>query len=125
MLVKGVAAAAANKNEKAFKYAIPREAFKKAAVVSIMAVTAIMVSTFLILIMEPQLELKDVLFEMVSAAATVGLTTGITSGLGIGAKIVTVIMMYIGRLGPLTIAALWYFSKGERVELAEGNLPIG
>ncbi len=125
VLVKGVVAAAANKNEKAFKYAIPREAFKKAAVVSIMAVTAIMVSTFLILIMDPQLELKDVLFEMVSAAATVGLTTGITSGLGIGAKIVTIIMMYIGRLGPLTIAALWYFSKGERVELAEGNLPIG
>ena len=33
--------------------------------------------------------------------------------------------MYIGRLGPLTIATLWYFSNGERISYPEGNIAIG
>ena len=33
--------------------------------------------------------------------------------------------MYIGRLGPLTIASLWYFARGERVSFPEGNIAIG
>ena len=32
---------------------------------------------------------------------------------------------YIGRLGPLTVASLWYFSRGERVRFPEGNIAIG
>ena len=33
--------------------------------------------------------------------------------------------MYIGRLGPMTIVTLWYFSQGERTRYPEGNLSIG
>ena len=40
-------------------------------------------------------------------------------------KILSVIIMYIGRLGPLTIATLWYFDKGERVRYPYGNIAIG
>ncbi|MBR4282086.1 MAG: TrkH family potassium uptake protein, partial [Clostridia bacterium] len=76
-------------------------------------------------ILEPNIPLQDIIFEVVSAVATVGLSTGITPTLGVGAKILSIILMFIGRLGPLTIATLWYFSRGERVRYPEGNITIG
>lgn len=45
----------------------------------------------------------QVLFEAVSAFGTVGLSTGITSGLEDPARLVLVVAMYAGRLGPLTL----------------------
>ena len=75
--------------------------------------------------LEPDVPLRDVFFEMTSAFATVGLSTGITPELSIGAKIVSCIVMYVGRLGPLTVASVWYFSRGERVSYPEGNISIG
>ena len=69
--------------------------------------------------------LMDALFQSTSAFGTVGLTTGITPYLSVGSKIVSIIIMYIGRLGPLTIATLWYFSNGDRFRYPEGNIAIG
>ena len=65
------------------------------------------------------------LFEVVSACGTVGLSTGITPGLSDQSKLLSILIMYIGRLGPLTIASLWYFSRGERSHFPDGNLAIG
>ena len=67
----------------------------------------------------------DALFEVTSAFGTVGLSTGITPSLGVVAKLLSILIMYIGRLGPLTVASLWYFSRGERISYPEGNLSIG
>ena len=46
----------------------------------------------------------DLLFEAVSAIGTVGLSTGITSSLNSLSKLVIISLMFIGRLGPITIA---------------------
>ena len=67
----------------------------------------------------------DALFEITSAFGTVGLSTAITPDLGVGAKLLSILTMYIGRLGPLTVASLWYFSRGERVRFPDGNIAIG
>lgn len=125
VLCRGVHAAASGRSEKAFHYAIPREAFRKAAVIAALALSAITVSTVAISALEPTLGLEDVLFEMVSAFGTVGLSTGITAGLTIPSKLISIGMMYIGRLGPLTIASLWHFGGIERVRYPEGNISIG
>jgi trk system potassium uptake protein TrkH len=45
----------------------------------------------------------NILFETVSAFGTVGLSTGITPDLSIAGKVMIIIMMFIGRLGPLTL----------------------
>ena len=52
-------------------------------------------------------------------------STGITPGLGTASKLLSILIMYIGRLGPLTIATLWYFTKSERISYPEGNISIG
>jgi trk system potassium uptake protein TrkH len=125
VLLQGIKSAATNRSEKAFHYSIPKEAFKKAAVIILLALAIITVSSFLIAAFEPEIGIRDILFEMTSAFATVGLSTGITPTLSVGAKIVSCVVMYIGRLGPLTIASVWYFSRGERVSYPEGNIAIG
>ena len=112
-------------SEKAFHYAIPKDTFKKAAVITIMGISVIITGTYMMGIMEPGISFLDILFEVTSAFGTVGLSTGITPHLTDGSKILSVVIMYIGRLGPLTIATLWHFSKGERVSYPEGNLNIG
>lgn len=125
VLFKGIISAATNKSEKAFKYAIPKNAFRKAAVITVLGISVVLTGSFLISVFEPQLELRDIVFETVSAYGTVGLTTGITRSLSTASKLVSMIIMFIGRLGPMTVVTLWYFSRGERVRYPEGNISIG
>ena len=125
VLLQGIKSAATNKQEKAFHFSVPKEAFKKAAVITLIAAGLVLTGSFLLLMMEPSITLTDALFEMTSAFGTVGLSTGITPGLSVGGKLLSIFMMYIGRLGPLTIATLWYFSHGERTSYPEGNITVG
>ena len=124
-LLQGIKSAATGRSEKAFRYAMPREAFRKAAVITLLAAGVVFVGTFLMTIMEPHLPLEDILFEVTSAFGTVGLSTGITTALGVDSKLLSILIMYIGRLGPLTVASLWYFPRGERVKFPDGNIAIG
>lgn len=125
VLLQGIKSAATNKDEKAFHYAIPKNAFRKAAVIAALALSVVIFGSYLMTIMEPDIPLMDILFEITSAFGTVGLSTGITPDLCDGAKLLSIVIMYIGRLGPLTIASLWYFTRGDRVSYPEGNIAIG
>ncbi len=125
VLMQGIKSAATNKSEKGFHYAIPAGTFRKASVITLLAIGVVITGTYLMVIMEPEIRLIDALFETVSAFGTVGLSTGITGTLSDGSKILSIIIMYIGRLGPLTIATLWYFTKGERAQYPDGNIAIG
>lgn len=124
-LLQGIKSAATNKSEHAFHYAVPRDAFRKAAVITLLALSVVVVGTYLMLVFDPQVTMLQAMFEVVSAFGTVGLSTGITPGLSDASKLMSIVIMYIGRLGPLTIATLWYFSRGERIRYADGNLAIG
>ncbi len=125
VLLQGIKAAATGTSEKAYHYAVPKEAFRKAAVITLLAASVVCVGTYLMVIMEPAISLIDALFEITSAFGTVGLSTGITPGLCDGSKLLSILIMYIGRLGPLTIASLWHFTRGERIGYPEGNIAIG
>lgn len=125
VLMKGIYAAATNEPEKAFKYSIPKNLFRKSAVIILLAIGVVIVSTYFLLILDPQIAFLDAFFEMLSAFATVGLSTGITSSLSTASKLLSIVIMFIGRLGPLTVASLWYFSNGERFSYPEGNISIG
>ena len=59
----------------------------------------------------------EALFECISALGTVGLSTGITASLSDAGKIVLVILMLVGRLGPITAAVA--LSRQRRVRQLE------
>ncbi len=125
VLIQGIKSAATNQSEKGFHYSIPKGTFKKAAIITLLALGVVLTGTYLMILMEPNVSLMDALFEITSAFGTVGLSTGITPTLSAGSKLLSILIMYIGRLGPLTIATLWYFNKGERAEYPDGNIAIG
>jgi trk system potassium uptake protein TrkH len=69
--------------------------------------------------------LTEIIFEQVSALGTVGLSTGLTPDLTAAGKIWIVISMFVGRLGPLTLAMWVVADKGTRVQNPEGSIMIG
>jgi trk system potassium uptake protein TrkH len=72
---------------------------------AVVAVGVIVVSAgVLVLLIVEDLPLSDALFEVVSAFGTVGLSTGVTPTLTVAGKIVLIVMMLTGRVGPLTLA---------------------
>lgn len=67
------------RSAKAFHFSIPREIFQKAAVITLLAAMVVVVGTWVMAALEPQLRLMDVLFEVTSAFGTVGLSTRLFS----------------------------------------------
>lgn len=80
-----------------------KELVYKAIVIFIMSLTLIMGVTLVLSFTEVGFTLEQILYEVVSAFGTVGLTLGITSELSAVGKIIIAISMYFGRVGPLTI----------------------
>ena len=117
--------AACNEEPHAFHYRIPQEAFYKAAIVTALSALVVCLGTFFMCILEPGIPFEDILFEITSAFGTVGLSTGITPGLSSLSKLLEVLVMYIGRLGPLTIVTIWVFKPTKSVSYAEGSISIG
>ena len=117
--------AATNGEPRAFHYQIPPEAFYKAAVVSTLSMLVVCAGSFAMCVLEPGLGFMDILFEITSAFGTVGLSTGITTGLGPAAKLLEIAVMYIGRLGPLTIASIWIYKPRTSVSYPKGTISIG
>jgi trk system potassium uptake protein TrkH len=70
-------------------------------------------------------EMEDIFFEQISAFGTVGLSTGLTPHLSIMGKMWIIISMFVGRLGPLTVALLMLERKPDAVRLPEERLMIG
>lgn len=97
----------------------------KAFAIFFIAAMMIVTITMLICIVEPFPFIK-ILFEVVSAFCTVGSSTGITPDLTSYSKIWLVIAMFIGRVGPVTLAlALALRNKNAAIQYPEGKITIG
>ena len=98
--------------------------FKAFAVLSITAIL-IFLGLFTLLILEPTKDFLDLLFEAVSAACTVGLSRGITSELQPASLFALILLMFAGRLGPLTLAYLIATPKKSRLKHTPADIQIG
>jgi Trk-type K+ transport system membrane component len=93
--------------------------------VALLAIGLVMSAT-LFLLEITDLRTDQVLFETVSAFATVGLSTGITAQVPPSGQVVLVLLMFVGRLGPITlVSALALREKQLRYTLPEGRPLIG
>ena len=95
------------------------------AACALLGVAAVMGGTMLLTELTNR-PFRDVLFETTSAFATVGLSTGITPEVGGPAQLVLVVLMFLGRLGPITlVSALALRERTRRYHLPEGAPLIG
>ena len=82
---------------------IPSQTTEKAFMVIYLSLALISLSFILLLSFEHRMQMEQLLFETISAFGTVGLSMGITPDLSLPSKLVVIITMFIGRIGPLTI----------------------
>ena len=93
-----------NKNEVTlFQRNISKQAVNKAVAVTAMSFGILFVST-LLLSAVTSADALDILYETVSATATVGLTRNLTPSLNEAGKIIIIATMYLGRVGPISLA---------------------
>ncbi len=115
------------KHTELFKRTVSNDLVLKAYAIFMFFVIGNIIGPFILSISEADLlartdyEFKDLVFEHVSAASTVGLSTGITSELSTVGKFVLIVAMFIGRVGTLTLAYL----VGKRVMSKNYKYPSG
>lgn len=93
----------AEQDTTAFGRRVSSEVQRQALTVVLLAVAVVVTGT-LVLLSVSDLELNVVLFEAISAFATVGLSTGITAKFPATGQFVLVLLMFIGRVGTITVA---------------------
>jgi len=116
------------------KFALDEKSLNKVITLVIFAIVLIFTSTLLLLISEggdlPHPEAKgqflEILFEVVSAFGTVGLSTGLTPKLTFWGKCIIIFLMFVGRLGPIVfLTLLQSWQTKERFSWPESSLLIG
>lgn len=125
VLMRSLISAAKSKTPSAFKRKLPADVLHKAFLITLLALAVVLISTFLLCIFEPETSFINLLFEVVSGFGTVGLSTGITPNLFVLSKLVLVFTMFIGRVGPLTIASLWVIKCETDISYAEESINVG
>lgn len=114
-----------NKDVSAFKRKINDENIRKVMALIALSMIFLGVMIFVLLLIEP-FSFQKILFEAISAFGTVGLSMGITAKLSSLGKICIIILMYLGRVGPLTlIVALSERSKPADFTYIEDKISIG
>jgi trk system potassium uptake protein TrkH len=95
--------------QRRFASAIERQALA----ITVLAASLIFIVTTYIAMISP-LPLQDILFETVSAFSTVGLSTGITAQLPPSGQLALTVLMFVGRVGTITVATALALGRQER-----------
>lgn len=96
---------------------------RQALSVALLGVAAVIIGTLLLLSFTDH-SLDDVLFETTSAFGTVGLSTGITAGLPVNAQLVLIVLMFLGRIGTITVSTALALSLRPRLFRLPEERPI-
>jgi trk system potassium uptake protein TrkH len=110
-----------------FERTVPAQTVVKSIAIFIICIIVVSIGVLVMVRVEADKSFLSLLFEVVSAFGTVGLSLGITPFLSVIGKLCIISMMYLGRVGPLTLV----FAVGSRVvlpshvEYPEGKVLIG
>ncbi len=114
------------RNTPVFKgYSISYDTLFRAIAILFTFFILVLLASFILLLVEPY-SLRRVVFEVVSALGTVGLSTGITPQLTSISKVVLLVLMFLGKIGPLTVAYNIFSERHiNRVQYPEGRVVVG
>lgn len=110
-----------------FKKSIPQDIFIKAVTI-FMITLLILVLSNVFLVANTNIDLLDLVFESISAIATVGLTSGALERMNILCRSILILLMYIGRIGTVTMAMSIFAKRPKETETiiyAKENVMIG
>lgn len=102
---------------------IPATAQRQALAVVVIGLTALFAGNLALMALSPH-DIGATLFEAASAFGTVGLSVGITPALGDGAQLVLVALMFVGRVGPLTLGTALVLRERDRLYRYPEERPI-
>lgn len=104
---------------------LPGQLQRQAITIALVSLGTVAAATYALLVLSPH-SLDQVLFEAVSAFATVGLSTGITAQFDTAGHALLTLLMFVGRVGPLTLGtALALRTRVRRYELPEERPLVG
>ncbi len=113
------------KNVNVFKRRLPFDVIRNSLAIVVLSLSWTIAATYILAVVE-KYEFIALLFEVTSALGTVGLSTGITPGLSGPGKIVVILSMFIGRIGPLGIGiSLFKRVNGPHYRYATTDIFIG
>jgi len=107
-----------------FKREIAKDTVSKALALTMISVGVTWFAIFSLLLSE-NAPMIDIVFEAVSALGTVGLSRGLTGSLSESGELIIIFMMFMGRLGPLTLAYFLASPRTKKLRYAETKLAIG
>ncbi|SFQ27367.1 trk system potassium uptake protein TrkH [Butyrivibrio proteoclasticus] len=110
-----------------FNRNVSYDLMRKSTVILAVSSFTVIVFTLLLMATDSSLPFADALFEIVSASATVGLSRDVTSTLNPAGRIIVIISMYLGRIGPISMAIFFAKRKNKKssVKYIEGNFYVG
>lgn len=106
-----IAVVRGNKDVECFGRRLDMENIRTGLSVVIIAMVALVTGTLLLSVFQSGIPFIDILYETTSALGTVGLSADVTGQLTFAGKIVILVLMYIGRIGPITFALAFGASK--------------
>ncbi|MCG3179702.1 MAG: hypothetical protein BIFFINMI_02043 [Phycisphaerae bacterium] len=111
-----------------FRRTLGPEILKRAATLALLYLGLVCTVALVLSVTESanRFDFVQILFESASACGTVGLSTGITSALTVPGRLVIIVAMFIGRVGPLTLlVAMMHRAKPARYELPAEGVVLG
>lgn len=109
-----------------FGRALPQRVLLAALAVVLLYVMAAGAGLFALTIFNSEMPLRGLMFEVVSALSTVGLSTGITAQLSDGSRVVLCVLMFVGRVGPISLLlSVVRMEQPTRYQYPEEDLVVG
>lgn len=127
LILTVVAAMEGREDTEVFGRRFPKETVYKSFALFCIAMILVFAVTMILTVTEPSMNFIDLLYEATSAFSTAGLTTGVTQQLTNWlSKVILIITMYCGRVGPMTVILAIVNKKKKRgIKYPEGKILIG
>ena len=109
-----------------FRRSITHDLVKKAAAILFFSLFLSLLSSVLLIAVDG-IPLSDAIYEVFSATGTVGLSRGVTPHLSVFGRILIILCMYLGRIGPISLALFFHtdLSGGKNIHFVQGRYYVG